>query len=79
MEARAVALEDTELGSLTKFSVAAAQGDDNLIVDLSQSGDLLNDGQDELNKAKAKAVVTFTPAGGKPATEKVTVKLRKRR
>jgi len=30
-------------------------------------------------KAKAKAVVTFTPAGGKPAAEKLTVKLVKRR
>jgi hypothetical protein len=29
--------------------------------------------------AKAKAVVTFTPAGGKPATEKLTVRLVRRR
>jgi peptidoglycan DL-endopeptidase CwlO len=45
-----------ELGSLTKYSDAAAQRDDNLIDDLSQARELLNERQDELNKAKAKAV-----------------------
>jgi cell wall-associated NlpC family hydrolase len=45
-----------ELGSLTKYSDAAAQRDDNLISDLSQARELLNERQDELNQAKAKAV-----------------------